>query len=225
MPIITASRANGGQNALTVGRLTPERRRELTREALLDAASEVFARHGYDGGTLEEIATAAGFTTGAIYSNFGSKQDLFLAVLDERSARFTDHYNAKLAEQPRPLPDLGTIATLWSEIELGSDDALRLTLEYQLAALRDPHMRKKIAAYERRTEEATTAFVRARLDESATLKDLPIPVEDFAVIVRAATQGIRQHLAVCESDHSNLFQGFLALLSQCLRAEQIQQLG
>ena len=211
---------------MAVGKLTPERRRELTREALLDAASEVFARRGYDGGTLEEIANVAGFTTGAIYSNFGSKQDLFLAVLDERSARFTEHYDAQLAEHPRrSLPELGEIATLWSEIELASDDALRLTLEYQLAALRDPHMRTRVAKYERRIEETITEFVRARLDESDALKDLPIPVEDFAVIVRAATQGIRQHLAVCGSDHSKLFESFLALLSRCLRAEQIQNLG
>jgi AcrR family transcriptional regulator len=202
---------------LTVERLTPERRRELTREALLDAASEVFARRGYDGGTLEEIAAAAGFTTGAIYSNFGGKQDLFLAVLDERNARFTDHYIAQLAEQPRrALPELGEIATLWSQIELANDDALRLTLEYRLAALRDPQMRKKVAKYERATDEAITEFVRARLDERAGSVDLSIPVEDFAVIVRAATQGIHQHLAVCGSDHSNLFDNFLALLSRCL---------
>jgi len=203
---------------LTVARLTPERRRELTREALLDAASEVFAHHGYDGGTLEEIATTAGFTTGAIYSNFGSKQDLFLAVLDERSARFTEHYNAQLAGPPKTsAPDLGEIATIWSEVELASDDGLRLTLEYQLAALRDPNMRTKVAKYERRTEEAIKEFVRARLDETAALQDVPIPLEDFAVIVRAATQGIRQHLAICASDHSSLFESFLTLLSRCLR--------
>ena len=203
---------------MTVERLTPERRRTLTREALLDAASEAFARRGYDGGTLEEIAAAAGFTTGAIYSNFGGKQDLFLAVLDERNARFTERYNAQVTEQPRHfLEELGDIATLWSEIELANDDALRLTLEYQLAALRDPKMRKKVANYERRTELAISEFVRARLDESAALVDLSIPVEDFAVIVRATTQGIRQHLAVCRSDHSNLFENFLALLSRCLK--------
>jgi AcrR family transcriptional regulator len=80
-----------GQSTLTAEKLTPERRRELTREALLDAASEVFANRGYDGGTLEEIAATAGFTTGAIYSNFGGKQDLIMPVLDERNARFSQH--------------------------------------------------------------------------------------------------------------------------------------
>lgn len=203
---------------MTVERLTPERRRELTREALLDAAAEVFARRGYDGGTVEEIAAAAGFTTGAIYSNFGGKEDLFLAVLDERNARFTEHYSAQLAQQSkRALPELGEIATLWNEIELANDDALRLTLEYRLAALRDPRMGKKVARYEQATDEAMTEFVRARLEERDGLEDLPIPIEDFAVIVRSATQGIHQHIAVCESDHSKLFESFLALLGRCLR--------
>jgi DNA-binding transcriptional regulator YbjK len=56
------------------------RRRDLvrTRAALLDAAAEVFARRGLDGATLEEIADVAGFTRGAVYHHFASKDELFL---------------------------------------------------------------------------------------------------------------------------------------------------
>src|SRR5947208_15460571 len=68
--------------AVAIEKLTPERRRQMTREALVAAAAEVFAKKGFYGASLEEIAEAAGFTRGAIYSNFGSKDELLLAVLD-----------------------------------------------------------------------------------------------------------------------------------------------
>ena len=65
---------------MAVQPLTPERRRELTKTALVEAAADVFAKRGFEGASLEEIAEAAGFSRGAIYSNFGSKEDLMLAV-------------------------------------------------------------------------------------------------------------------------------------------------
>src|SRR4249920_557563 len=67
--------------------LTPERRRALTRRHLLEAAGVVFARQGFHGATLDEVAATAGFTKGAVYSNFTSKDDLFLALLEDRTER------------------------------------------------------------------------------------------------------------------------------------------
>src|SRR5436305_12166158 len=64
--------------------LTPERRRAMTRRYLLDAAEVVFARDGFHGATLDEVARMAGFTKGAVYSNFKNKEDLFLALIDDR---------------------------------------------------------------------------------------------------------------------------------------------
>jgi AcrR family transcriptional regulator len=60
--------------------LTRRERQERTRERLLDAASQVFARRGYHDASLEEVAAEAGFTTGAVYSNFAGKEELFLAL-------------------------------------------------------------------------------------------------------------------------------------------------
>src|SRR5437016_1308894 len=61
--------------------LTPERRRAMTRQHLLDAAAIVFTRNGFHGSTLDEVAATAGFTKGAVYSNFKSKDELFLALV------------------------------------------------------------------------------------------------------------------------------------------------
>src|ERR1700730_16732146 len=67
--------------------LTPERRRAMTRQHLLDAAAIVFARNGFHGSTLDEVAATAGFTKGAFCSNFKTKDDLFLELLEERMNR------------------------------------------------------------------------------------------------------------------------------------------
>jgi AcrR family transcriptional regulator len=73
-------------------RLTRTARRAQTREGILRTAHAVFLERGFHGATLDEIAAAAGVTKGAVYSNFDSKADLFLAVydvrLDERLRRF-----------------------------------------------------------------------------------------------------------------------------------------
>jgi AcrR family transcriptional regulator len=67
---------------MTAKALTRRERQEQTREQLLDAAATVFARRGYHEASVEEIASEAGFSTGAVYSNFAGKEELFLALAD-----------------------------------------------------------------------------------------------------------------------------------------------
>src|SRR5262245_47168073 len=57
---------------------------ERTRERVLAAAAKVFARRGYQRATVDEIASEAGFTIGALYSNFAGKEELFLALADRQ---------------------------------------------------------------------------------------------------------------------------------------------
>src|SRR5205814_4880168 len=64
--------------------LTRREKQEQTRERLLEAAASVFARRGYQQASVEEIAAEAGFTTGAVYSNFAGKEELFLALADNQ---------------------------------------------------------------------------------------------------------------------------------------------
>lgn len=64
--------------------LTRKERQEQTREQLVEAAARVFARRGYHRATVDEIAAEAGFTIGALYSNFETKEKLFLAIADRQ---------------------------------------------------------------------------------------------------------------------------------------------
>jgi len=84
------------QPLMTFEPLTPERRRQQTREYLLQAAARVFAERGFHGASLDEVAAAAGFTKGAVYSNFKNKEDLFLALLEANQQREMDALYATL---------------------------------------------------------------------------------------------------------------------------------
>src|SRR6476661_5579015 len=74
-----------------------EEQKELTRRRLVDAAEAIFARSGYHGSSVEEIAREAGATTGALYSNFAGKEELFLALFEERIAADLDDYEEIVA--------------------------------------------------------------------------------------------------------------------------------
>ena len=75
---------------------------EHTRSVLLDAAEEVFARRGYAGAALEDIADAAGYTRGAIYSHFGAKEELFLAVIERHLQRLLTSFEDVISSFETP---------------------------------------------------------------------------------------------------------------------------
>src|SRR2546423_4931160 len=67
-----------------MARLTRKEKQAHTRECLMKSAARVFARRGLQHASVDEVAQDAGFTKGAFYANFKSKEELFLAMLDER---------------------------------------------------------------------------------------------------------------------------------------------
>jgi AcrR family transcriptional regulator len=87
-------------------RLTRAEKQAQTRAALIDAAQTVFLRRGFTGATVEEIAAEAGFTRGAFYSNFESKEELFVELLKDR----VFSYYERMSE--RRLADLDYLPTL-----------------------------------------------------------------------------------------------------------------
>jgi AcrR family transcriptional regulator len=73
-------------------RLSRKESQVQTRERLLEAGLQVFSRRGYYAASVDEIAAEAGFSKGAVYSNFESKEDLFLALIDQRFAKDAETY-------------------------------------------------------------------------------------------------------------------------------------
>ena len=97
-------------------RLTRSEQQGRTRAALLDAAGAVFVERGFQGASVEAIAERAGFTRGAFYSNFASKDELFAELLQERVyAGYRAMAAAAAEEPPTPRQSGELLAARWLE--------------------------------------------------------------------------------------------------------------
>ncbi len=177
--------------AMTIEPLTPERRRQQTRDHLLEAAARVFGERGYHGASLDDIAAAAGFTKGAVYSNFKSKEDLFLALLESRFASELEDLKAVLAQSEVGADDrLSDFVTLIVE---QPNDPARVTWgtlyeEFHLYARRNPEARARLAELDRRDVASVAEILRTER-ERLHLDPATSP-EDAARITLALTRGI-----------------------------------
>jgi AcrR family transcriptional regulator len=127
-------------------RLTREQRKAETRERLIAAARTVLARRGLERATVDEIAEEAGYTTGAVYSNFGGKDELVLAVVDETIAAEVRDYT-ELFARGRNLDERARGgADRWMEVLDEQPEYFPLSLELWAAARRDPELRERMGA-------------------------------------------------------------------------------
>jgi len=170
--------------------LTRARRREMTRRHLMDAAATVFARDGFHGASLDEVAATAGFTKGAVYSNFKSKEDLFLAVFDDRLTREAEEMSSVLAEHAAAVGyDPDQLPQVRSVIERTWDDEwTALYLEFVLYARRNPDAAAKLAASARRQRATTIGMLEAAYSSVGAQPDFPIPL--LATLSMALFEGL-----------------------------------
>ena len=128
------------------GEFDRSERRARTRAQLLDAAARLYAERGVDGATLDAVAEEAGFTKGAVYDHFGSKENLLTALLDE-------HLAAQIAEQiglfeanraTAQRPRIG--ADRWIAHVEEEPNAFRLFVEAWVKGQREPAMRERLVA-------------------------------------------------------------------------------
>ena len=169
--------------------LTPERRRQQTRDHLLAAAGQVFAELGFHGATLDEVAAVAGFTKGAVYSNFRSKDDLFLALLESRYQSGLSSLRAYLAEVEGPHRASDFLETIAGEFDDSStSDWGALYQEFLVYAMRNPDARRKLAELERADIESVAGIIAAERERHG-IEDTH-PVEHAARFVVALMRGL-----------------------------------
>jgi len=192
-----------------VEKLTPERRRQQTRDVLIAAATEVFARRGFEGASLEEIAETAGFTRGAIYKNFDGKEDLFLVVIDQLNEHIIETFRA-IAPDSATLSewDISRLADAWRASLSEFDELFAISKEYELYVLRNPDARPRAIAHRRKQRDLVAAFI----DEVAEQSDmtLRLPATTLASIILAAADGLTYALRI---DGDDLFAPYLELLN------------
>lgn len=171
----------------TTPRRSRDEQRARTRADLLDAAAEVFARNGYHGTSVDMVAEAAGYTKGAVYSNFSSKEDLFLALLEariEESLNSMRDVMATSAPEDRPT----AFGQRRGEISQWEPQWFLLEAEFELYAARNPDVRDRVAERQRKTRAVIEDALRQHIDELGLRP--AYPVEQLAKLIVAAGDGM-----------------------------------
>lgn len=201
--------------SVSVEKLTPERRRQQTRDVLIAAATEVFARRGFEGAALEEIAETAGFTRGAIYKNFDGKEDLFFAVIDVLNEQIIEAFRAIAPESAKPSEwDISRLADLWRSSVDQFEGLLAIAKEYELYVLRNPDARPRAVAHRRKHRDLVADFIDEVAEQSGM--KLRLPATTLASIILASADGLTYAARI---DGDELFAPFLELLNAGMIAD------
>jgi AcrR family transcriptional regulator len=166
-------------------RLTRAQQQAVTRERLLAAAEQVFARHGYGGASIDLISAEAGYSKGAIYSNFDSKEAVFLELL-----RLSMERDMAALERIVGLdPDkLSAAVTAWLETMHVDSDCPLLVTELQLHARRSPEFAERYYALQEQ-QTRTLAGILERYFEASSMP-LPMNPLDLAGSMTALAHGL-----------------------------------
>ena len=139
-------------------RLLRDESREATRQRLLAAARETFAKFGFVGASVDQVAQAAGLSKGAVYSNFASKEALFLELLRQHMAEETGELQALFRSSRSALAILRSLEEKYSRPEKQEVWCL-LSAEFQLHARRSPQFAKPFARLYRKQRKAIGRLV------------------------------------------------------------------
>jgi AcrR family transcriptional regulator len=173
-------------------RLTREESRQQTRSRLLDSARQVFALHGFAGASLEKIAEHAGYSKGAVYSNFPSKEALFLDLLESQMQREETEVR-ELLDRSATFPDLlQALKERYSTPE-GKIFLSMLSTEFQLHASRNPEFAEPFAALYREQRNAIAELLRLLARKAGV--PAPSHLKDHATSLIALSHGISMQRA------------------------------
>jgi AcrR family transcriptional regulator len=197
-----------------------QERKEQTRRELVAAAAGVFARRGFHGASLQEIAREAGYSTGAVYWYFDGKDDLFLAVYEAQASQrardveaFRDSATGELPIRARAYADR------FMERLRADPEFMILSLEFLVHAWRNPSLRE---AFSHRISWGR--LTAARLLEDAADEggyQLPIGAEQLATVLRELGTGLAvAKLADPPAVPDRLFGDFVELFFELLAARQ-----
>jgi AcrR family transcriptional regulator len=178
--------------------MSPRRRarrtpRQETRRAVLDAAARAFARRGFHGASVDAVAAEAGLSTGAVYSNFRSKEELFLTLYEERIAARARDLRQAVEERGGGAPGLAAAAADATELLHRDRDWFLLYLEFALHAARDARFRRRFRALRDHGLDELAAGIEAGLRHAGA--EASVAPEQLARAVRATALGLAlEHL-------------------------------
>jgi AcrR family transcriptional regulator len=125
----------------------------VTRNLLLNAAEQVFARVGYEKAQVEEIAEAAGFSKGALYAHFKSKEELFLGLYEAKTASSLAKLRHALDNASTRDGKIDAFRSFYVNLSKEKDWAL-ITLEVKLFVRRHPEVRERLREIDERAGDS-----------------------------------------------------------------------
>jgi AcrR family transcriptional regulator len=183
------------------------RSRENTRARLLEAAAQVFAEVGLDGASVEAVCERAGFTRGAFYSNFESKDELFLMLTASVAEVRVNAVRTRVEEMTAEgalAEGCDPIDLVQQVMELGGDDRLGVMLmsEIRIRALRDEQFGIAYLAQEREMV-ASIAQIVEDIVAAGRLK-LRLPADIAARMLMIVWEGMTVRGAMAGQDDDRL---------------------
>jgi AcrR family transcriptional regulator len=165
-----------------------QRRQAQTRAELLAAAARVFARRGYHGATLDEIAAEAGFTSGAVYSNFKGKEELFLALTDHEIEQRLEDFRAVGEAADTPGGTQEAASERFAKFIREDPDWPLLYFEFWAYAARNAALREEFGKRRRPIQKMLAEMIERQCSEAGVR--LPIAPEHVAVALGALIDGL-----------------------------------
>ena len=192
-------------------RLTREESKQQTRRELLKVASEMFAKQGFYSTSVDKIAEEAGYSKGAVYSNFGSKEDLFLSVFKENQKEDLQNFKS-IAEEYNSLDEFINMIENYHQYERKeNEDWSILKLEFLLYAMRDESVSKKLAPILEESRTQITNILK-KFYQTKNQKQL-VSIDKLAFLLLSLNIGIGiQSYVDEESIPENIFADGLRLL-------------
>jgi AcrR family transcriptional regulator len=187
-PLSISVRGKRGRGALARRDRTRQTdRTQATRRKLLDAAKRIFAQDGFEAARLEDIASGAGYTRGAFYANFESKEDIFFALFEEWVRERIESLTNALRLHSNPSEKLVALRTHYAE--LATDRRLVLiSMEFKLFALRHPEAHARLRSRHRRIRASFAELFSEVMD--ALGKSIPIAYPAASACLGAVAQGL-----------------------------------
>lgn len=169
-------------------RLTRAQQQAQTRERLLSAAERVLAHHGYNGASIDLISAEAGYSKGAVYSNFASKEDVFLELMSVYMARVLADIEQIVGRDPMDQANPTDAILNWLNSVMVDNDCLLLTTELQLQARRSEAFGKKYYALQLRQSRTLGEMLERHFQANKVA--LPVEPTELANAMIALVHGI-----------------------------------
>ncbi|MCF6422655.1 MULTISPECIES: TetR/AcrR family transcriptional regulator [Amycolatopsis] len=194
-----------------MARLTRAESQAHTRRRLLDTATELFLREGYTGTSLERVAEEAGYSKGAVYSNFRNKDELCLAVLEGVRAEKAASVDATLAGTDS-LEELLAAFAVWAAGTGGDQEWIRLEAEYLLNCRRDPELLGRLAKSNAEIADLVTGLLNTNARRLGVR--LPMDARQAAYALFSITLGLGLLRSVDPGIGVDSFTSIVRLLAQ-----------